>query len=211
MPSVLCPLPSAGPRAAGEIEASLPTLSHGQALCPGAASAVQTLSQAVQPWANARPLCAGLPPAPSSQAAVVVQGAQTPTLLNQPDTEKRERLLKKKQSVRRVGNSSGPRMTHKAERRVCWRPSEVVTGTLIHPPPPWTAGRDLAQRLFPPLDSEILRTAAVLSFGALSPRTVPNDPVPSPYEGSPSQQDCISDSPGDHGQATGRLGAPGAP
>lgn len=134
------------------------------------------------------------------------------TFLNQPDTEKREHLLKKKQSVRRVGNSSGPRITHKAERQVCWRPSEVVvTRTLIHPPPRWTVGRDLAQHLFPPLDSEILRTAAVPSFRALSPRAVPDDPVPSPHKGSPSQQVCISDSPGDHGQTAGRLGAPGTP
>ena len=49
------------------------------------------------------------------------------------------------------------------------------------------------------------------SFGALSPRTVPDDPVPSPHKGSLSQQDCISDSPGDHGQTAGRLGAPGTP
>ena len=49
------------------------------------------------------------------------------------------------------------------------------------------------------------------SFGALSPCTVPDDPVPLPYKGSLSQQDCISDSPGDHGQTTGRLGALGTP
>ena len=52
---------SQDPGQAGEIEASLPTLSQGQALCPRAASAVQTLSQAVQPGANAHPLSAWLP------------------------------------------------------------------------------------------------------------------------------------------------------
>ena len=57
--SALCPLQDPGQ--AGEIEASLATLSQGQVLCPRAASAVQTLSQAVQPGANAHPLSARLP------------------------------------------------------------------------------------------------------------------------------------------------------
>lgn len=86
--SALCPLQDPGQ--AGEIEASLPTLSQGQALCPRATSAVQTLSQAVQPGKCTPYLC---PASCLHRAHRLLWWFRKPRhlmCLNQPDTEKRE-------------------------------------------------------------------------------------------------------------------------
>lgn len=81
LPSALCPLPSAGPRAS---RGNRGLLAH---LVPRAGA----LSQSHLGSSNPLPGCAarqmhtlslpGFPPAPSSQAAVVVQEAQTPDVL----------------------------------------------------------------------------------------------------------------------------------
>lgn len=154
----LCSLPFAlcrDPGQAGEIGPPCPPCPRAGALSQ-ATLAVQTLSQAVQPGKCTPYLC----PTASRlhRAHRLLWWFRKPRhlmCLNQPDTEKRE-LFTEESSQSKEWATLPVRMTHKAEGGAGVLVTlKGITGTLIHPPSTWMAGTGLAQRLFPPLDSEI--------------------------------------------------------